>query len=98
MARIAVIDTIDGQGRPVEIAPVREGDVYQFLCDMSTRAGHIHPAGSLLHVVQQTRDAPHGEVSQSGSNWLCRTERGASIWATLEQCIGRGLLVKVEGL
>ena len=91
-----VIPTINDAGRPVVIEPVREGDVYRFECDMSTRAGHVHPAGTLLHVVQATRDCPHDEISESGSNWLCRTDHGASLWATLEQCIARGVIVRVD--
>ena len=76
---------------------VKSGDVYEFLCNMSTRAGHTHPKGSLLHVHDRTTDTPHGEISESGYNWYCRTEIGISIWATLEQCIARGLLKRVGG-
>jgi hypothetical protein len=79
------------------IEPVREGDCYRFEYNMETRAGNVYPAGSLLHVVQATRDCPYGEISESGTNWLCSTEFGADVWATLEQCIARGLLVKVSG-
>jgi hypothetical protein len=91
-----VIPTINDAGEPVVVEPVREGDCYRFEYNMETRAGHVHPDGSLLHVVQATQDCPHGEISQSGTNWLCKTEFGVGIWATLEQCIARGLLVRVD--
>ena len=85
-----VIPTIDDAGRPVEVT-VKPGQVYEFLCDVSTRAGHTHEKGSLLIVQDSTTKTPHGEISQSGVNWVCETRYGTSVWATLEQCIARGL-------
>lgn len=91
-----VVPTLDHRLRPVKIRPVQSGDIYRFAMDVSTRAGHTHPAGSLLHVHDPTTRSPHGEISESGRNWICRTDFGISCWATLEQCIGRGLLEKVD--
>lgn len=73
-----------------EVAPVQAGQSYEFLFDMSTRAGHVHPKGSILHVEDSTTSTPHHELSASGKNWICRTDFGTSVWATLEQCISRG--------
>ena len=77
------------------IEPVACGDTYEFLDNMITRAGHVHPKGSLLYVHDFTLKTPHDEISESGRNWICRTDFGISIWATLEQCISRRLLKKV---
>ena len=94
---------MEGRSKPKVISnlgvkvQVQSGDTWKFLCNMSTRAGHVHPKGSLLHVHDKTTEAPHGEIGESGFNWWCRTEFGLSIWATLEQCIARGLLKKVDG-
>ncbi len=74
----------------------QSGDVYEFTSTISTRAGHLHPCGSLLYVHDHTQEAPHDEIGENG-NWWCRTDFGLSIWATLEQCIARGLLKKVGG-
>ncbi len=74
---------------------VQEGDTYKFMYDVDTRAGHTHKEGSLLHVLESTTSAPYGEVGESGSNWVCKTEFGTSIWSTLEQCISRDMLKKV---
>ena len=74
---------------------VQSGDVYEFLCNMSTRAGHTHPRGSRLYVHDRTTDPSFGEISESGYNWYCRTDFGISVWATLESCISRRLLKKV---
>lgn len=75
---------------------VNVGDCYQFKYDMSTRAGHIHLAGSYLYVVDFTVKSPFDEISASGKNWVCKTVHGTSIWATLEHCISRNLFNKVD--
>lgn len=80
-----------------EVNPVQPGDVYEFLYNVETRAGHTHPKGSLLCVHESTTRAPHDEISASGKNWICQTDFGVSTWATLEQCISRGLFKKVGG-
>lgn len=77
------------------IAPVQPGQVYMFLHDVSTRAGHVHPRDSFLHVEDVTTQCPHGEIGEGDRNWVCRTDHGTSIWATLEQCISRDLLMRV---
>ena len=84
-------------GKVERITPdVKPGDTYEFLTDMETRAGHTHKKGSRLKVVDSTRRCFHGELSASGTNWLCTTIYGTSEWATLEQCISRGLFLKVS--
>lgn len=88
---------------------VQAGDCYQLVYDMSTRAGHFLLKGSCLYVIESTREVPFGEISESGLNWRCMTQNsapcsngsyftsiGISVWATLEQCLSRGLLVRVE--
>ena len=79
-----------------DIAPVAPGHTYEFKFDMSTRAGHTHKRGSLLHVEDRTTQTPHGEISESGSNWVCRTVYGTSVWASLEQCLSRGAFNRVR--
>jgi hypothetical protein len=74
----------------------KPGEVYRFINNVSTRAGHIHPAGSLLYVRESTTRTPHGEIGPRGLNWICRTQFDVSVWATLEHCIECDLLVKVE--
>jgi hypothetical protein len=73
---------------------VKPGDVYRFQCDVSTRAGHVHPKDSFLTVLDSTTRCRHQEISASGKNWVCSSQFGTSEWATLEQCISRGLLVR----
>lgn len=75
---------------------VRSGDTYVFTCDCSTRAGHVHPRDSLLYVHDSTTDAPFDEIGPKGINWWCRTQFGISVWATLEQCIERGILKRLS--
>jgi len=87
------INTIHNLG-PID--PVEPGHTYEFLFGMSTRAGHVHERGSLLHVEDRTTRTPHGEISESGSNWVCRTQHGTSVWATLEQCLSRGMLKRLR--
>lgn len=79
--------------RSVEVAA---GDVYVFIYDMETRAGHTYPRNSILRVLEATDKAPHGEIGEVGHNWVCRTDYGTSIWATLEQCVSRDLFHKLE--
>ena len=77
------------------VSPVAPGDIYTFVCDMGTRSGHTHVAGSVITVLNGTKEAPHGEISASGTNWICQTKFGEGCWATLESCISRGLLNKI---
>lgn len=44
---------------------VRSGDEYEFLYDMATRAGHIHPKGSIIRVHDATTQTPYNE------SWNC---------------------------
>lgn len=74
---------------------VEEGDVYEFLLNVGTRAGFTHLAGSRIFVVRKTREAPHNEVGPRGCNWVCQTIHDTSVWATLEHCIERGLLHRI---
>ena len=76
--------------------PVAPGDIYTFVCNMGTRSGYIHTAGSVITVQNGTKEAPYGEISVSGTNWICQTKFGTSCWSTLEQCISRGLLNKIS--
>jgi hypothetical protein len=82
--------------RSAEKIQVRSGDTYVFTCDVSTRAGHMHPRGSLLYVHDATQSTPHNEIGPHGSNWICRTQFSVSVWATLEQCIERGLMKRLQ--
>jgi hypothetical protein len=75
---------------------IQAGDCYQFVYDMSTRAGHNHLRGSYLYVIESTTEAPFGEISESGLNWRCKTKHSISVWASLEQCLSRGCFVRVE--
>jgi hypothetical protein len=80
--------------RSADRIEIQEGDVYEFLCPVSTRAGHVHMTGELLHVHDRTGQTPFGEIGPQGHNWICRTRHGLSVWTTLEHCIERGLLRK----
>lgn len=71
---------------------VRTGDVYICLTNLKTRAGHTHPEGALVRVIDQTGMTPHREITDRGYNWVCKTDFGISVWATLEACIGRGYM------
>lgn len=71
---------------------VREGDVYEFDVNVSTRAGHTLQKGDRLTVLRRTTETPHNEIGPRGCNWVCRTFYGDTVWATLEQCLDRGLL------
>ena len=73
---------------------VTAGDVYCFMDDVYTRSNLVHNKGDLLLVLDSTLQTPHGEISESGVNWVCETRHSTSVWATLEQCIARGLLKK----
>ena len=72
------------------------GDIFEFTGSMSTRAklpdGRpvIHPKGSIIQVVEVTKDAPYGEISETGRNLLCRDQFHTSVWSTLESGIVRG--------
>lgn len=77
------------------VPPVAPGDIYTFVCDMGTRSGYTHVAGSVVTVQNGTKETPYGEISASGTNWICQTKFGTSCWSTLEQCISRGLLNKI---
>lgn len=72
---------------------VQEGDTYQFACDVDTRSGKRHLRGSTLRVLSRTTNSSFGEISASGYNWECVTCHGTSMWATLEQCISRGIVI-----
>lgn len=73
---------------------VKPGDVYEFAHDVVTRGGHVHLKGARLTVDDFTTKTPHGELGPDLRNWVCTTVHGTSVWATLEQCIERSLLVK----
>ncbi len=72
------------------------GEVYQFEMPVSTRAGHYFMPGDLLYIHEATEETPYGEIGPRGMNWICRTRFGVSVWSTLESCIERGLLSRVE--
>jgi hypothetical protein len=75
---------------------VAPGDVYEWIVPCSTRAGHVIPVGERLYVLARTSDTPYNEIGPRGHNWLCRTSYGDTVWATLEQCLDRGLLYRVR--
>lgn len=79
------------------IEPVKFGDKYEWTRDVACRSGAVQEEGSIIEVLDCTRACTWGEISESGWNWVCRTADGlVSEWSTLEQCISRGLLVKVH--
>lgn len=71
------------------------GETYEFQCHVSTRAGRVHAKGDHIVVLDRTTKIPHKEVGPYGYNLVCQTKHGTSCWATLDQCIERGLLKKV---
>lgn len=71
---------------------VKAGDVYVFVSMVLTRGGHIFRVGERLTVVEPTGQTPYGEIGPDGVNWHCQASNGYTVWATLEQCIARGLL------
>ena len=75
-----------------DIESVRPLDMYVFQCDVYCRDGSILSKGSRLTVILPTHEVPYGEIGPRGVNWICDAENGRTIWATLEQCISRGLL------
>lgn len=92
---LVVVPTTDDRGRPVEVS-VAPGETYRFTTSVRTRAGQVYREGNLLHVHDPTQETPFGEMSGNGCNWICRGDYGISVWSTLESCIARGLLVRVE--
>jgi len=92
---VQVVPTIDDFGRPQKVE-VGVGQTYEFRYAVWTRANKIYVAGDLLWVQASTALTPHGEISQSGINWVCRTKHGTAVWATLEQGIARGVLVRTN--
>lgn len=79
-----------------DIEPVKFGDKYRWVRDVWCRSGVIQKEGSIIEVIDCTRKCQYGEISESGYNWVCRTADGlVTEWATLEQCISRGLLTRV---
>lgn len=75
---------------------VEEGDTYEWLHDVGTRSGTTMTRGSTIKVVAATQWTPHDEIGPTGCNWLCDAVNGRSVWATLEHCIARRLLKKVD--
>lgn len=75
---------------------VKAGDVYEFTRDVYARSGHIFEEGDTLHVIEATGQTPYGEIGPDGVNWKVDAGNGYTVWATLEQCISRGLLVKIR--
>jgi hypothetical protein len=75
---------------------VKAGDVYEFTRDVWARSGHIFEEGDQLKVIESTGQTPWGEIGPDGCNWKVDAGNGYTVWATLEQCISRGLLVKVS--
>ena len=75
---------------------VQAGDVYEFTNDVWLRSGHIAEEGDRLHVIEPTGQVPFGEIGPDGVNWKVDAGNGFTVWATLEQCISRGLLRKVR--
>jgi hypothetical protein len=78
---------------PVTVQP---NYVYEFACDMSSRSGVMYKAGDEIRVVEATQSTPHNEIGVSGCNWICETKHGRSVWATLEQCVSRGMLRQIR--
>ena len=76
---------------------VMSGDVYEVLIPKLTcRSGLVHLKGDRLIVMRHTKEAPHNEVGPLGYNWIVKTKHDVSVWATLESCITRGLIQKVN--
>lgn len=80
---------------PVE-RPVQAGDTYRFTYGMQTRTGQFYPKGTWIQVLRPTNETPAGEIGESGVNWVCRTNLGDSVWATLEQCLSRRVIQLVS--
>lgn len=79
------------------IEPVKFGDKYEWQMTVGCRSGAIQEEGSIIEVLDSSRACVFGEISESGWNWICRTADGlVSEWSTLELCISRGVLRKVE--
>lgn len=89
---IKVIENYYG-AHPFVVAP---NDIYEFMGPCITRTKQLNPVGTLLFVIKSTKDTPYGEISASGHNWICSTQFGISCWATLENCISRGILRKTK--
>lgn len=88
--KIAVISPI----KPIEA--VKAGEKYTWKYGMQCRNGKILPAGSFAKVIEETGMIPFDEVMDRGYNLLIETVHGTSVWATFEQCLSRGLLVKKD--
>lgn len=78
---------------PWEVQP---GDIYEFRSNMYCRDGNVYHIGDRLFVRYRTLETPHGEIGEANRNWVCDTQYGSSVWATLEQCVSRGLFKKVD--
>lgn len=79
-----------------EIPPVEVGSAWEWQRDMKTRGELRIGRGSIAIVLARTDDAPHGEVMERGYNLLVSTDGVMSVWASFEQCVSRGLLVRVK--
>ncbi len=90
--------TVEVTTVPTHGIKVLPGDHYLWQHTVSCRSGLSHKKGTGLFVWLATQDAPHDEKTDHGTQWVCQTNLDTSVWATLESCIHRGLLKKVEPL
>lgn len=73
---------------------VKAGNMYRVdVSGVSCRSGFMHLQGETLEVEAPTMDVPFDEVGPRGINWIVKTRHDTSVWATLESCIARGILV-----
>lgn len=71
-------------------------ELYRFTIEIYCRDGTVFDVGEPLRVISATDAIPYGEVGPNGHNWLCDAKNGLTVWATLEQCISRGVLQKAD--
>ena len=86
------MDIIENQN---PISPILPGDKFIWKFDVHCRSGNIQPKGSEALVIEQSGMTPHNEIMARGYNLLVKTVHGVSVWSTFEQCVSRGLLIKV---
>lgn len=76
---------------------VKIGDVYEVVVGgVECRNGLTHRMGEQLIVCEKTNDTPYDEVGPYGYNWYVQSKYDKTVWATLESCIERKLLKKIN--
>lgn len=61
----------------------RAGDFIELTGSINTASGASFPAGTVLHLLEETLEEPHGMADPYYSNFRVETPRGVSIWSSI---------------